>query len=474
MNQTPLALTRQEQNQSSWSGFFIIKPRIIPASEHGIATAELCPHATEVVRQLQNAGYEAYIVGGGVRDLLLGSVPKDFDVATSATPEQVQQVFPRSRLIGRRFRLAHVRMRGVLTEVATFRGQHDASGEDENVHGRILRDNVWGDLEEDAERRDFTINAMFLDPVSGEIRDYQNGYQDLADKRLRLIGDPEQRYKEDPVRLLRAARFVGKLGVRPDPATEAPIRKLARLLNDVPPARLFEEVCKLFLTGHGHAGFEAMQEFGLASALFPALKPDGRDGRVEAGPLLLRALENTDLRIREDRPVTPAFLFAALLWQPVRDRSARLVAEGMTEYDAIGEAAEEVFLVQSRRTAIPRRFSAVTRLIWSMQPRLARNRGRGWKKLLSEQRFRAGYDFLLLRAIEDPGLQELADFWTQAQIDFPIAAASHGSRENGQESTRENARENTGEDAGFDQAANEPRKGRRRPRRRRRTSGSKS
>ena len=417
----------------------------------------MCPHATEVVRQLQNAGYEAYIVGGGVRDLLLGSIPKDFDVATSATPEQVQEVFPRSRLIGRRFRLAHVRLRGVLTEVATFRGQHDTDGEGENVHGRILRDNVWGDVEEDAVRRDFTINSMFLDPVSGEIRDYQGGYQDLADRRLRLIGDPEQRYKEDPVRLLRAARFVAKLGVRPDAATEAPIRKMARLLQDVPPARLFEEVLKLFLTGHGRASFDALQEFGLSSTLFPVLKPAGKDGKVESGRLLFQALENTDTRVRDDKPVTPAFLFAALLWEPARDRSAKLVAEGLTEYDAIQLAAEDVFLAQSRRTAIPRRFSAVTRLIWSMQPRLAKTRGRRWKKLLGEPRFRAGYDFLLLRAVEDPALQELCDFWTQAQLDFPQEVGS------GEAFTEP------------DEPAEAPaRTGRRRPRRRRRKPTNKS
>ncbi|MDZ4728736.1 MAG: polynucleotide adenylyltransferase PcnB [Xanthomonadales bacterium] len=445
-------------NISSLAGqdFFISNLKIIPAFKHGIASAELCPHASEVVRQLQQAGYESYIVGGSVRDLLLGSLPKDFDVATSATPEQVQQVFPRCRLIGRRFRLAHVRLRGVLTEVATFRGQHDSAGENENDHGRILRDNVWGDVEEDAVRRDFTINAMFLDPISGEIRDYLDGYQDLADKRLRLIGDPEQRYKEDPVRLLRAARFVAKLGVRPDPATEAPIRKMARLLQDVPPARLFEEVCKLFLTGHGRASFDALQEFGLTSILFPALKPEGKDGRVEAGPLLLRALENTDLRVREDRPVTPAFLFAALLWQPIRDRTAKLLAGGMTEDDAIGVVAEEVFLAQSRRTAIPRRFSAVTRLIWSMQPRLARTRGKRWKKLLAEPRFRAGYDFLLLRAVEDPTLQELSEFWTQAQIDFPL----------------DEARAEAANDP--DQPATEQRDGRHRPRRRRRKPSNKN
>jgi poly(A) polymerase len=210
-------------------------------------------------------------VGGSVRDLLLGKIPKDFDVATSATPEEVQEVFPRCRLIGRRFRLAHVRKGGALIEVATFRGSASNGGDHEKSNGRILRDNVFGSVEEDAIRRDFTINALFLDPVSGEIRDYVGGYEDLANRRLRLIGDPEVRYREDPVRLLRAARFEAKLGVDPDENAEAPIRAMAPLLKDVPPARLFEEVCKLFLTGHGVRSMEALQRFGLSTTLFPGL-----------------------------------------------------------------------------------------------------------------------------------------------------------------------------------------------------------
>jgi poly(A) polymerase len=389
----------------------------ITGSEHRIALRELCPHATEVVKELQDSGFEAYIVGGGVRDLLLGKAPKDFDVATSATPEEVHDVFPRCRLIGRRFRLAHVRKKGALIEVATFRGQGSEGGDREQSNGRILRDNVWGSVEEDAIRRDFTINAMFLDPVSGTIRDYVGGYRDLAEKRLRLIGDPELRYREDPVRLLRAARFVAKLGVEPDPGTEAPIRAHAPLLGHVPPARLFEEVCKLFLTGHGLRSLEALQRFGLGSILFPVLDCEEKSGRIVIGPLLRAALENTDARIREGKSVTPAFLLAALLWRPMKARSEGLRAGGMPIYDAISAAAEEVFKQQSRSTTVPRRFSAVSKQIWLLQQRLNKTRGRNWKRVLNEPRFRAAYDFLLLRVAEDPALSELADFWTRTQQD---------------------------------------------------------
>jgi poly(A) polymerase len=380
-----------------------------------------------VVRDLQESGFEAFLVGGSVRDLLLGKIPKDFDVATSATPEQVQQVFPRCRLIGRRFRLAHVRKGGSLIEVATFRGSADQGGDHEKSNGRILRDNVFGSVEEDAIRRDFTINALFLDPVSGEIRDYVGGYEDLANRRLRLIGDPEVRYREDPVRLLRAARFEAKLGVRPDEETEAPIRAMAHLLKDVPPARLFEEVCKLFLTGHGVRSMEALQRFGLSRTLFPGMRKGSGQGKVQLGTVLKKTLENTDERIRTGKPVTPAFLFAALLWQPVSDRTTELVEQGETEYDAMMRASEEVIVGQGQSTSIPRRFSAVTRQIWIMQIRFNRTRGKRWKRLLHEQRFRAGYDFLLLRAIEDPSLEPLCEFWTKAQEGMDFSRNSYKS-----------------------------------------------
>jgi len=412
-----LSAPASDQGHAGRTGTTIKAYTEITGSEHRIALRELCPHATEVVKDLQDAGYEAYIVGGGVRDLLLGKAPKDFDVATSATPEEVHDIFPRCRLIGRRFRLAHVRKKGALIEVATFRGEGTEEGDRERLNGRILKDNVWGSVEEDAIRRDFTINAMFLDPVSGSIRDYVGGYSDLANKRLRLIGDPQLRYREDPVRLLRAARFVAKLGVEPDEGTETPIRALAHLLNNVPAARLFEEVCKLFLTGHGLRSLEALQRFGLTSSLFPGLDRGDNSGRIAADALLRKALENTDARIREGKSVTPAFLFAALLWRPMKERSEAMVAEGMATFDAITVAADEVFQQQSKRTAVPRRFSTVSRQIWTLQARLNKTRGKRWKLVLNEPRFRAAYDFLLLRAGEDPGLEELAAFWTRAQED---------------------------------------------------------
>ncbi len=341
-------------------------------------------------------------------------------MATSATPEEVQDVFPRCRLIGRRFRLAHVRKAGTLIEVATFRGEASSGDDHSNSHGRILRDNVFGTVEEDAIRRDFTINALFLDPVSGDIRDYVGGYEDLSKRRLRLIGDPAIRYREDPVRLLRAARFEAKLGVKLDKETEAPFRKMAPLLNDVPPARLFEEVCKLFLTGHGVRSMEALQRFGLSAVMFPGLPKGSAQGKVQLGTILLKTLENTDERIRNSKPVTPAFLFAALLWQPVVERSKALQDQGESEFNAMMKASDEVIAAQVQSTAIPRRFSAVTRQIWVMQARLGKTRGKRWKRLLHEQRFRAAYDFLLLRAMDDPGLEPLCEFWTKAQegIDF--------------------------------------------------------
>jgi poly(A) polymerase len=357
----------------------------------------------------------------------LGKVPKDFDVATNATPEEVKTVFPRCRLIGRRFRLAHVRMRGSLTEVATFRGDHRDGDESDNTSNsdRILRDNVWGTIEEDAMRRDFTINAMFLDPVSGEIRDYVGGYKDLQERKLRLIGDAELRYREDPVRLLRAARFIAKLGVEPVEATAKPIPKMAALLADMPPARLFEEVIKLFLTGHAVRSFETLQRFALSTTLFPAMKPGRQKGRVHLGPMLVQALKNTDDRVAQKKPVTPAFLFAALLWQPLEERAAHHRQNGESPHASVMLAADDIFILQARTTAVPKRFSAVTRQIWISQLRFKKTRGKRWKRLLQERYFRAAYDFLLLRAVEDQELEALCKFWTEAQegIDFSARRA---------------------------------------------------
>ena len=355
-------------------------------------------------------------MGGSVRDLLLGKVPKDYDVATDAIPEEVKTVFPRARLIGRRFRLAHVRMGGTLIEVATFRGpQINEDDDHQHQNGRILRDNVWGTLEEDAVRRDFTMNALFLDPVSGDVQDFVGGYKDLSERKLRLIGDARTRYREDPVRLLRAARFVAKLGVELGEETGKPVKEMAPLLKDIPPARLFEEVCKLFMTGHASRTLEALQRFQLTRALFPVLKGEGQSGKVRTGKVMQMALKNTDQRIAEEKPVTPAFLFAALFWQPVRERADVLQAGGMQESLALGQAADEVMSQQVKRTAVPRRFSVITRQIWTMQPRFKQTHGRRAKGLMNERRFRAAYDFLLLRAYEDESLKDLCDHWTEAQ-----------------------------------------------------------
>jgi poly(A) polymerase len=308
--------------------------------------------------------------------------------------------------------------------VATFRGPRIEEDDDRSHHnGRILRDNVWGNLEEDAVRRDFTINALFLDPVSGDIKDFVGGYKDLSDRKLRLIGDARTRYREDPVRLLRAARFVAKLGVELGEKTAAPITEMATLLRDIPPARLFEEVCKLFMTGHAARTLEALQRFGLTRALFPVLRGRAQNGKARIGPLMLAAMRNTDQRIAVDKPVTPAFLLAAILWHPVRERADKLQAQGATEYAALSQAADEVLSEQARRTAIPRRFSVVTRQIWTMQPRFNNTRGRRARSLMNERRFRAAYDFLLLRMEEDPTLKELCEHWTEAQKDVQPAAS---------------------------------------------------
>jgi poly(A) polymerase len=353
-------------------------------------------------------------------------------------------------LIGRRFRLAHVRLGGSLIEVATFRGPQ-VSEDDDHKHknGRILRDNVWGSLVEDAVRRDFTINALFMDPISGDIQDFVGGYKDLADRKLRLIGDARTRYQEDPVRLLRAARFVAKLGVELTEDTAEPIKEMARLLNDIPPARLFEEVNKLFMTGHAVRTLEALQRFELSRALFPVLQGKSHTGKIMTGPLMDMAMRNTDERIKQNKPVTPAFLYAALLWEPVKARADKLHAEGMPEFAAIGQAADEVVSRQVQRTAIPRRFSVVTRQIWMMQPRFSNTHGKRAASLMKERRFRAAYDFLLLRVTEDESLKQLADHWTEAQKGVEM---------------------NTGGGRFTDDELRKPK--RRRPRRRRRSGGS--
>ncbi len=396
-----------------------IQPIIIPRPDHIISRANISSHALKVLYRLRGAGFRACLVGGGVRDLLLGREPKDFDVGTDAHPEDVYKLFRNCRLIGRRFRLAHVRFGRDIIEVATFRARH---GDDDDSHGqlsdngRIIRDNVYGSIEEDALRRDFTINALYYDIDDFSVRDYANGMEDLKAGLIRMIGDPEQRYREDPVRMLRAVRFAAKLGFRIHPATEAPMERLGHLLQDIPAARLFDEVLKLFMGGCAVQTFELLRHYNLFGHLFPAV--DRLLRREEEGfprTLLIRSLANTDQRIAEDKPVTPAFLFAALLWEPLRERAKRLMADGMDEMEAILEAGELVVQQQLKHTALPRRYSLPMREIWSLQPRFEQRTGKRALRLQAHPRFRAAYDFLVLRREAGESLEELADWWTHFQ-----------------------------------------------------------
>ncbi len=358
------------------------------------------------------------MVGGGVRDLLLGREPKDFDVATDATPEDVKQIFRNCRLIGRRFRLAHVHFGREIIEVATFRGMHEATSDQarqDSNNGMLLRDNVYGTIEEDALRRDFTVNALYYNIEDFSVVDYADGLKDLQAGVLRLLGDPEQRYREDPVRMLRAARFAAKLGFTINPACEKPLFENGDLLSGVPSARLFEEVLKLFLGGTALHAFEKLRHFDLFRHLFP--ETDESLSHEEQGfpvTFVIRGLKNTDARVRAGKPVTPAFLFAVFLWEPVRRRMQQLEARGESRHDAMMEAGREAIGRQISRVAIPKRFSLQMREIWNMQHRLEQ-RGKRTMRLLEHPRFRAAYDFLLLRAESGEIDLALAQWWTQIQ-----------------------------------------------------------
>ncbi|HET6603214.1 MAG TPA: polynucleotide adenylyltransferase PcnB [Xanthomonadaceae bacterium] len=392
------------------------QPRIVPRAEHGISRKDISHNALRVLYRLREGGFGAFLVGGAVRDLLVGGHPKDFDVATDATPEQVRQLFRNCRLIGRRFRLAHVHFGREIIEVATFRAHgDDGSGDRELADGRLVRDNIYGSIEEDAIRRDFTANALYYAIEDFSVRDYVGGYEDVRARVLRLIGDPEQRYREDPVRMLRAVRLAAKLDFRIEAAAAAAIPKLAPLLADAAPARLFEEMLKLFLSGNAVASWDGLR----SSALLPELLPEtaaalaGEDGRTEA--MIRQGMASTDARIGEDKPVTPAFLFAVLLWPAFRAWRDRLVAEGVEPALADQRAADRAILHQSERVALPRRFSMPMHEIWMLQARFGQRQKKRVLRLLSHPRFRAAFDFLDLRAVEDPALAGEVAFWREAQ-----------------------------------------------------------
>jgi poly(A) polymerase len=443
-------------------------PRIIPRSDHAISRSHISPNALRVLNRLREAGFMGFLVGGCVRDLLIGIEPKDFDVATDALPEQIKRLFRNSRLVGRRFRLAHVFFGRDIIEVATFRAATAPSQGDEplpeadpedgeapeldegadesadidppepvsatrgaraalddddpnadrrfDASGRILRDNVYGTIDEDVWRRDFTANALYYNIADFSLWDYVNGAQDIAARTLRLIGDPETRYREDPVRMLRAARFEAKLGFTIEPATAQPIGPLRELLAGVPPARLFEETLKLFLRGHGARSFEVLRRRGLLAALLPSV-----DAYFSTHPgslvekLLLQGLRNTDERVLADKPVTPTFLFALLLYGPIAGLIEAAPPERWHELATILEACDRAMRQAQSRLAIPKRFSLGVREMFALQPRLEHPRGRRALRVLEHPRFRAAYDLLLLRAEHGLAPPDMAQWWTRLQ-----------------------------------------------------------
>lgn len=396
----------------------------IPRDEHRVSRKDINHTALKVLYRLQNAGYEGYLVGGCVRDLQLGLKPKDFDVATDATPEQVRKLFSNSRLIGRRFRIVHVTFGREIIEVTTFRGRTDDNSDNhlqkQSDEGLLLRDNVYGSLEEDAERRDFTVNALYYTPKDFTLKAYGSGMDDLENKVLRIIGDPETRYREDPVRMMRAVRFAAKLGFSIEPRTGDLIPELAPLLSNVAAARLFDEVIKMLMSGHGLATWRLMREYNLVEPLLPAthaaLKAS-TDGYYDA--FIEQALVNTDDRINRGKPVTPAFLYAALLWPAVREEAEHTLNMGTPEQPAWLQAMGKIVAHQISFIAIPKRFSIPMKEIWELQLRLPKRTPKRAEQVASHPRFRAAYDFLLLRESAGEKTGNLGQWWTDYQTENP-------------------------------------------------------
>jgi len=415
--------------------------RKTPRDQHNVSRRDISQSAIKVLYRLNRSGHQAFLVGGGVRDILLGVQPKDFDIATSATPEEVKALFGNCRLIGRRFRLAHIRFGREIIEVATFRAGHQQASTDNkrastSHQGQILRDNVYGNRQEDALRRDFTINALYYSVEDFSIYDYTGGLQDLAQRTLRLIGDPAIRYREDPVRMLRAARFAAKLDFQLEEKTAAPIAELGPLLLNIPAARLFEEVLKLFLSGCGLATFDHLRQLGLFQFLFPRTDELLNAEVAYAGKLVRVALANTDERINSDKPVTPAFLYAALLW-PVLTRSRQFhLDQGLSATEAFHTACQEVIGQQIKHTSLPRRFSQPMREIWELQHALCAKKAKKAPVLVERPRFRAAYDFVLLREASGEDLAGAGDWWTTYQRENPVVQVTGGSSKSSKKSSR--------------------------------------
>jgi poly(A) polymerase len=390
----------------------------VPRDKHGLPRDAISPAAAKVCAALQAAGFSAFVVGGAVRDLLLGIVPKDFDIATDARPEQIKPLFRRALIIGRRFRLVHVLMGPETVEVSTFRGADTESAE-KDEHGRVLRDNVFGTMEEDARRRDFSVNALYFNPATEEVVDFHGGLVDLRKRTLRVIGNPEARYREDPVRMLRAVRLAAKLGLTLDAATRAPIQDMAPLMERVPPARLFDEMLKLLLSGHASACLRQLRDVGLHKGLLPLLDVILEQPLGERFVTL--ALAQTDERVLNDRPVSPAFLFAALLWHEVLAASKARQARGERPVMALEHAMDEVLDTQCGKLAITRKLTATMREVWSMQPRFEQRTGNRAFRLLESPRFRMAYDFLALRAASGEVPADLEEWWRAFQSADPEA-----------------------------------------------------
>ncbi len=394
------------------------KVKIYTRSEHNISRKQISDNALKVLYKLQKEGFDAYLVGGCVRDLLLGREPKDFDVVTNAEPEEIKQVFRNCRLIGRRFRLAHVHFGREVIEVATFRGAGEDKNDEQvlNKEGRLLRDNVYGTIEEDVWRRDFTVNALYYNIKDFSVVDYVGGMADHKAATLRLIGDPETRFREDPVRMLRAVRFAVKLGFNLHPDCEAAMHQVAELLSRIPSARLYDETLKLFMFGYALQTFEMLRHYGLFQVLFPStenclsLEENGFP-RL----LLAKALANSDNRITDGKTVTAYFLFSAFLWESVQILAQQKMRKGAIEFLAYQEAANEIISKQVKSTALPRHITLAMREVWSLQPKFNARYGSKPSRLITHPRFRAGYDFLLLRAETGGADPEVAEWWAKYQ-----------------------------------------------------------
>ncbi|MDP1979047.1 polynucleotide adenylyltransferase PcnB [Undibacterium sp.] len=385
------------------------KPTVLSHKDHGIDPQLVSANAIRITQTLQENGFKAFVVGGAVRDLLTGVKPKDFDIATNATPEQVKRLFRRAFIIGRRFQIVHVMFGQDLLEVTTFRGAA-TDGAPKDEHGRVLRDNTFGEQYEDAARRDFTVNAMYYDPASQIVLDYHGGMKDIKKKTLRIIGVPEARYREDPVRMLRVVRFAAKLGFTIDASTRAPIAVMAPLINNVPAARVFDETLKLLTSGHAMACLQQLRKEGLHHGLMPLLDVVLEQPLGEKFVTL--ALANTDERVQQGKPVSPGFLFASLLWHQVVEKWEAYKAAGEFPIPALHLAADDVLNTQTDALAIQRKIGSDMRDIWAMQPRFEKRVGKTPYKVLEHPRLRAGYDFLLLRCASGEIDEEIGEWWT--------------------------------------------------------------